>query len=161
MSRNLNSQTSLENLREKLIKISQRYLGRPYKYGAKISDFPKYFDCSGFVMYVYRKIGINLPRSTIWQASDKRGKKIKEIKHCQKGDLIFIRGKRGYYTPQYPKGIGHVGIYFGNNKVIHASSRRIKNSTFPQEIVEVGKVEIVPLKRFKKRKITVIKRFIY
>ena len=55
-------------------------------------------------------------------------------------------------------GIGHVVMYFGDRKIIHASSKRIKNSP---KIVEKGAVKIEPLSKILKRKdVVVIKRIL-
>ncbi len=131
---------------EKLIATAKNLVGRPYKYGAKPSEAPHYFDCSSFIQYVYKLIGYNLPRSTIEQAG--KGKKINNIKNIQPGDLIFLHGTKGHYNKKFPIGIGHVVMYFGDSKIIHASSKRIKNSP---KIVEKGAVKIEPFSKILKR----------
>ena len=69
------------------------------------------FDCSGFVQYVFRQHGVNLPRTSRDQAT--RGTAIPKGS-LRAGDCIFFvtRGRS----------ISHVGIYIGNNKFVHASS---------------------------------------
>jgi len=70
------------------------------------------FDCSGFTLYVMKKgRGIKLPHSASAQA--RLGVKVAR-KDLQPGDLVF------FHT--YRRGIGHVGVYIGNNKFVHASS---------------------------------------
>jgi cell wall-associated NlpC family hydrolase len=141
---------------EKLAAIAKKLRGRPYKYGAKPSEAPRYFDCSSFIQYLYGQIGHKLPRSTIEQAE--YGKKINNIKNIRAGDLIFLHGIKGHYNKKFPMGIGHVVMVLDKNKVIHASSRRIKNSP---KIVEKGKVKIEPFTKILKRKdIIVIKRIL-
>jgi cell wall-associated NlpC family hydrolase len=102
--------------REKLLeRIAKSKLGKRYVWGA---IGPKVFDCSGFTSYVYKKAGVNLPRTSIIQS--KYGKYIKR-KDLKAGDLIFFdtsRNRKGY--------VNHVGIYLGNNKFIHASSAKKK-----------------------------------
>ena len=63
-------------------------------------------DCSGFTQLVYKKFGVELPR----YSNDQRdyGKPIASIEEAQPGDLLCFNG--------------HVGIYMGDNKMIHASS---------------------------------------
>ena len=78
---------------------AKRHKGKPYSYGA---TGPSSFDCSGFVGYVYRSLGVSLPRSS--------GEQYSAIKHVDKsdkkrGDLIFTYNSGGIY---------HVGIYSGN-----------------------------------------------
>lgn len=94
-----------------IIKTAKKYLGTKYKYGASTKT-TKRFDCSSFVKHVYKKHGKSLPRTSIKQASV--GKHVNK-KNLKKGDLVFFSTKRS-------KRVGHVGIYIGNNKFIHASS---------------------------------------
>ncbi|MEA1879642.1 MAG: C40 family peptidase [Campylobacterota bacterium] len=96
-----------------LVGIAKTKLGKRYVWGA---IGPKTFDCSGFTSFVYKKTGINLPRTSRQQS--KYGKYVKR-KNLQVGDLIF------FDTSRRRKGIvNHVGIYMGNNKFIHASSAK-------------------------------------
>lgn len=79
--------------------------GVPYRYGGST---PRGFDCSGFTSYVYRKVGVKLPRRASLQA--RYAKKISRSK-AKRGDLVFFRSGGRVY---------HVGIYAGKNKVLHA-----------------------------------------
>lgn len=126
---------------EKLIEIAKSLVGGPYKYGADISEAPHFFDCSGFIQYLYKQIGCDLPRSTIDQAE--KGKTVKNIKNIKPGDLIFLHGERGHYNKKFPIGIGHIALYIGDSKGIHAASKRIRN--YPK-IIEKGKVKIEEIK---------------
>lgn len=126
---------------KKLIDIAEKYLNRPYKYGAKMSEAPNFFDCSGFIKYVFDKIGIQLHRSTVEQAKFD-GNRINGVKNLKPGDLIFIRGNRGHYSSDFPHGIGHALLHIGNGKVIHATSKRIQENP---HIIEKGKVVIESL----------------
>ena len=140
----------------KLIATAKSLAGRPYKYGAKPSEAPRYFDCSGFIQYIYNVIGIKLPRSAIEQAAI--GREIKNRKTLLAGDLIFLHGKSGHYNKKFPMGVGHAVMYLGDKKVIHASSKR---TTSRPKIMETGKVKIEPLEKILKRKdIIVIKRIL-
>ena len=146
----------MDNQIEKLIKTAKSLAGRPYKYGAKPSEAPCFFDCSGFIQYLYKRIGYHLPRSTIEQAE--KGTTIKNIKNLKIGDLIFTRGERGHYNKKFPMGIGHIVMYLGNNQAIHAASRRIKTNP---KIIEKGEVKIQSLQKILKRKdVIVIKRIL-
>jgi len=60
--------------KKKLIEFAKKFIGVPYKYGAKMNDAPNFFDCSGFIKYIFSEIGYGIPRSTIEQA-DVRGNK--------------------------------------------------------------------------------------
>ena len=65
---------------------------------------PTVFDCSGLVQYCYKKVGVNLPRTTHDQINC--GKPVSQ-KDLKIGDLVL---------PNH----GHVGLYIGNGKMIHA-----------------------------------------
>ena len=105
--------------RQRLLRSARRYLGRPYHYGAKISHAPRHFDCSSFIKFVYRKIGIDLPRPSLRMA--KKGKRVpRRLSALKAGDLLFFRGTTGRYDVVYPQGIGHVVMYVGDGTIIHA-----------------------------------------
>lgn len=77
-------------------------LGTPYKWGA---EGPNAFDCSGFVKWCYAKVGISLPHSS--SAQKNAGTQI-SVSAAQPGDILWKSG--------------HVGIYIGGGKYIHAPS---------------------------------------
>lgn len=86
-----------------VVAIAKQYLGSPYKWGAA---GPNTFDCSGFTMYVYAKVGVSLPHYS--GAQIKYGQRI-AFADLQPGDLVF------FGSP-----IHHVGIYVGGGQMIHA-----------------------------------------
>ncbi|MDO5707042.1 MAG: NlpC/P60 family protein [Andreesenia angusta] len=95
----------LKNTNSNVISIAEQYLGTPYVWGGTT---PNGFDCSGFVQYVYRQAGINIPRVTTGQeyaGVDVTGQELKP------GDLVFW-GSRG--------STHHVGMYIGDGKYIHS-----------------------------------------
>lgn len=94
------------------VDFTRKYLGAPYVYGASSG---KAFDCSGFTTYVMKNYGIKIERTASQQF--KKGTPI-EKKDLKPGDLVFFAA-RG-------KTIGHVGIYIGDHKFIHASSSKKK-----------------------------------
>lgn len=94
-----------------IITNAKRYLGTPYVWGGTT---PTGFDCSGYTQYVLKLSGINLPRTTTEQY--KVGTYVAKS-DLQPGDLVFLENT-------YRKGISHVGIYIGNNQMIHASSSK-------------------------------------
>ncbi len=96
-------------------KTAKKYLGTRYVYGAS-SKTTKCFDCSSFVQRVYRNHGKKLPRTS--RSQSKVGKGVAK-RNLKPGDLLFFSTRR-------MKGIGHVGIYLGKNKFIHASSTKKK-----------------------------------
>ena len=93
-----------------IIKTAKKYLGTKYRYGASSKTTSK-FDCSSFVQRVFKTHGKNLPRTSNQQASS--GKHINK-KNLKIGDLVFFSDSR--------RRIGHVGIFIGKGKFIHASS---------------------------------------
>ncbi|KQL50671.1 peptidase P60 [Heyndrickxia shackletonii] len=95
-----------------VINVAKKYLGTPYRYGGMS---PTGFDCSGFVSYSYKKIGVNLPHSA--DAMFQRGKKVSKT-NLKPGDLVFFNTGS--------KKVSHVAIYIGNNKVIHSVSNGVK-----------------------------------
>jgi cell wall-associated NlpC family hydrolase len=152
---------------KRLISIARSQIGKPYKFGSDINwanqeevKNPPSFDCSSFVQWCFAQVGLNIfkeSRSAILQASIP-GKRILvfEIKNLQPGDLIFFDGERGYYRRDLFLGekidIGHVAIYVGQGKIIHADGSN------GRMVVEE------PLKEVCKRpnrRITYIKRYIY
>jgi len=82
---------------------ARRFLGVRYVYGG--SSPRSGFDCSGFVRYVYAHFGVSLPHSSYAQFNDGRGVARGSLRP---GDLLFFDG------------LGHVGMYVGNGRFIHA-----------------------------------------
>src|SRR3989344_3842628 len=109
--------------RDVLVKNAKKLLGSPYKYGAStMYDAPYRFDCSSFIQYVFRHIGVQLPRMSFQQYTAS----IPVADHdILPGDLIF----RSQHAPRRGVGgnqkkFGHVGLFVGDGKVIHAASDR-------------------------------------
>ncbi|MCO4844785.1 MAG: C40 family peptidase [Sulfurovum sp.] len=101
---------------QKITSLAKTKLGRKYVWGA--SGNKNTYDCSSFTKYVYKNIGVTIPRTSINQS--KFGKYVKRDE-LKKGDLIFFdtsKRRKGY--------VNHVGIYLGDNKFIHASSAKKK-----------------------------------
>ena len=55
-------------LQQRLIHFAKKNLGKPYKYGAKLYEAPRIFDCSSFTQYLFKRTGVNLPRTALDQA---------------------------------------------------------------------------------------------
>ena len=88
--------------------LAAKMVGKPYKYGGAS---PSGFDCSGLVQYSFRQAGIALPHNTVQQRSATRLVKVAELR---RGDLLFFN--------QEGKKFGHVAIYVGGGKFVHAPS---------------------------------------
>ena len=140
----------------KLIQIAKSLVGKPYKYGATTTDVPNFFDCSLFTQYIFKEVGIELPRSTILQAE--QGKEI-ALENIKPGDLLFMHGTQGFYNKKFPAGIGHVVLYIGDNKTIHAASERVQENP---KVIEQGATEEKELDYVleKYKPIVVIKRYV-
>jgi peptidoglycan DL-endopeptidase CwlO len=87
---------------KRVVGYAKRFLGVPYVYGGST---PRGFDCSGFVRYVYAHFGVSLPHSSYAQFGD--GRRVSR-RSLRPGDLVFFDA------------VGHVGIYVGNGRFIHA-----------------------------------------
>ncbi|GGL04369.1 hypothetical protein GCM10014719_03200 [Planomonospora parontospora subsp. antibiotica] len=89
----------------KAVSVAKRQVGAPYRWGG---TGPRAFDCSGLAQYSWRKAGVRLPRITHSQYRAVR-KKV-SWRSLRPGDLLFFYGK------------GHVGIYVGKGRMVHAPS---------------------------------------
>ena len=90
---------------------AKSFLGVPYVWGA---TGPNKFDCSGFTQWVYRDVGINIPRVSRDQA---RVGEFISFRNLRAGDMMF------FDTHKKRTGrVSHVGIYLGSGNFIHASS---------------------------------------
>ncbi len=84
-------------------RFARRLVGIPYRWGG---DSPQTgFDCSGFVRFVYRHFGVSLPHSS-YADFDLGSRVVRGA--LRPGDLVFFDG------------VGHVGMYVGNGRFIHA-----------------------------------------
>ena len=96
-----------------IVKYAKKFIGNPYRSGG--TSLTKGTDCSGFTKAIYAHFGFTLPRTS----SEQRHAGYKVSWGCKKpGDIICYSG--------------HVAIYMGNNKIIHASNPRsgIKTSKY-------------------------------
>ena len=102
---------------EDAVEIALHYLGTPYSWAGAS---PSGFDCSGFVMYVYGRLGIGLPHSSsmLWGV----GRPVAR-NDLQAGDIVFFNG------------LSHVGIYIGNGSFVHSphSGDVVKISRFSED----------------------------
>jgi peptidoglycan DL-endopeptidase CwlO len=93
--------------RASALKYALSKVGKPYRYGAA---GPNAFDCSGLVYWSFKQAGISVPRTS--GAQSRVGKQVSRDQ-LRPGDLVF------FYKP-----VSHVGIYIGDGKIVHASTRK-------------------------------------
>ena len=87
---------------------ARQYLGMPYVWGSA-SPSNGGFDCSGFISYIY-----GVGRQDVagyWNS-------VSKVSSPQPGDLVFFQGT-------YKAGPSHIGIYVGNDQMIHAGDKGI------------------------------------
>ena len=100
-------------------------VGAPYRWGAA---GPNAFDCSGLVTWAYQRPGVSLPRTS---RASRRSAPRCPGPTCRPGDLVF------FYRP-----VSHVGIYIGDGKIVHASSRKS-----PVKISDMGRMKFTTARR--------------
>ncbi|MBB5781821.1 C40 family peptidase [Nonomuraea jabiensis] len=82
-------------------------IGKPYRYGG---TGPGSYDCSGLTQAAWRQGGVELPRTTYTQWGWGASRRV-PLDQLQPGDLLFSKGP------------GHMGMYAGNGKMVHAPPR--------------------------------------
>jgi cell wall-associated NlpC family hydrolase len=98
-----------ESIKDRLLRVARRMLAVPYRFGGTTLWG---LDCSGFVQKTFAFLNLDLPRSAREQFRE--GAKVAKA-DLSPGDLVFFRT-----YAEYPS---HVGIYLGDNRFVHASSR--------------------------------------
>ncbi|MFB4273005.1 C40 family peptidase [Nonomuraea sp. GTA35] len=85
------------------VRVATAQVGDPYRFGA---TGPGSFDCSGLAQYAWRRAGVRIPRTTFQQYALIRRRV--SWHGLRPGDLIYFYGR------------GHVGIYIGRGRMVHA-----------------------------------------
>lgn len=98
----------VSDIRVDICQYAKEFLGNPYVWGG--TSLTSGADCSGYVMGVFKKYGVKLPRTSREQANSGTTVSVSEAKP---GDLVFYSNG---------KTINHVAIYIGGGQVIHASN---------------------------------------
>lgn len=94
---------ALSQIRQEILRFTKMGVGGGYVWGGTAF---KAWDCSGFVQWIYRQVGIELPRVEQWRVGTMTD-------NPQIGDLVV-------QNPQGPYNWGHVGIYAGNGMMYSA-----------------------------------------
>lgn len=102
-SNNTNSENTT-SLGRQIADYAMKFIGNPYVYGG--TSLINGADCSGFVQSVYKQFGISLPRTSGEQG--KSGRAVDGLDNARAGDLVWYSG--------------HIGIYIGDGKIVHASN---------------------------------------
>ncbi|MGD8192727.1 NlpC/P60 family protein, partial [Brevibacillus ginsengisoli] len=122
------SQTPVNSIGQAVIQAGLKYLGTPYEYASSRSTKTT-MDCSEFVMWAYREgAGIDMGRggaTSEFNYVKAHGTYYYDKSKLQPGDLIWFMKYRGWKASDYAgidassQPIQHIGIYMGNNKVLH------------------------------------------
>lgn len=99
---------------KQVVSIAKQHLGTKYVWGGASPSTG--FDCSGYVKYVYDKVGVSLPHSS-QSMHNNHGKPVSKS-NLQHGDLVFFITNK--------VSTSHVGIYIGDNQFISATSSGVK-----------------------------------
>jgi cell wall-associated NlpC family hydrolase len=101
--RHVSRATRVAREQAKVARYARHLLGIPYSYGG--TSPRSGFDCSGFTRFVYAHFGVTLPHYSVAQFD--LGRRV-SLRGLRPGDLLFFDG------------LGHVGLYIGKGRFIHA-----------------------------------------
>lgn len=90
---------------DRVAQLAQEYLGIPYRWGG--TDPATGLDCSGFLQHLFRRVGVDLPRTSAQQAT--AGRPVASLEEARPGDLVA-----------FGEPVDHVGVYIGDGKMVHA-----------------------------------------
>jgi phenylalanyl-tRNA synthetase beta subunit len=134
----------LSDPRAVFLETVRAQLGKPYKLGASVTkEAPALFDCSSLVAYAAAQAGVSMPRISIDQYvwTDRV-----EKSDLQPGDLVFFNTQKDqtkvwFETKEFlpgtavTEGISHVGVYMGDDMLIHA--RKTENAVVEEPLADV------------------------
>lgn len=146
-----------------VIAVAPTLVDVPYKFGASVLyDAPQAFDCASFTAYLWKEVGVAIPRISVDQFVF--GEEVSQDT-MQPGDLIFANSGTDniYYESKewmkgirVPAGVDHVGMYLGGGELIHASRynesgvavEAVAESTRFKNIVGVRRITVPTEPRF-------------
>jgi cell wall-associated NlpC family hydrolase len=103
---------SAMSLRDSLVSLARAQIGTRYVHGGESPS--RGFDCSGLVRYIVAALHIAVPRTAARQAF--AGVEVpRDTAQMLPGDLVTFGRTKG--------GISHIGIYVGNGRIVHASTK--------------------------------------
>ena len=109
-----------------IINYALQFVGNPYVYGG--TSLTNGADCSGFIKSIYEHFGVSLPHSST--ALRSKGQAVASLDDAKAGDIICYSG--------------HVALYMGNGKIVHASSSKsgikISNNADYRQIVAIRRI---------------------
>ena len=108
------SYVTLEDKAAIVVQTAESLEGVKYVFGG---DTPSGFDCSGYTMYCYNKVGVTLVHSAAVQSTEGTAVSRSDLKP---GDLVFFATDTG------SRAVSHVGIYIGNNNVLQAETGTVE-----------------------------------
>ena len=119
-----------------MMEEAEKYLGYPYVWGGSSPNTS--FDCSGFVSWVVNNCGVGWNIGRLGAESLRHTCSYVSPSNARPGDLIFFEGT--YDTT----GASHVGIYVGNNMMIHCGDpiqyANINTSYWQQHFLSFGRL---------------------
>jgi len=128
--RRLNFEYKIVKPIDEVLKLAPSFVGVSYKWGASVLyESPKSFDCSAFLTYLFAQNGVLIPRVSVDQYI--WGAPVLE-KDIKAGDAVYLNtgvGKIHMKTVEFlpglavPEGVDHCGLYLGDGKIIHCTSR--------------------------------------
>lgn len=113
-----------------VVQQARRFIGTPYVWGG---EEPGGFDCSGLTQYVYKQLGVELPRTAEEQ---RRWAQPVQPGQLAVGDLVFFQSSPGADAH-------HVGLYIGDGQMIDAPHRGTtvqQRAVYGGEIITYGRV---------------------
>ena len=90
-----------------IVNYALAQVGKPYRWAAA---GPYAYDCSGLVMMALRQVGISVPHQDGWILNANQGWRVSRS-DLRPGDLVWPHA-------------GHVAIYLGNGRIVHAAGYR-------------------------------------